>query len=123
MDDLGKERQVVAEAIEAIGGLEWKNVTAGSYGSQPSSSREACRRVVEECAILSRRLRPLLRMAHSQRGRLRFFTSYRTYMTSQRTEHHILVVSQALSAKTVSFFWHPLGSRETPPKGVSRRAT
>ena len=46
-----EERQVVAEAIEAIGGLEWKNVTAGSYGSQPSSSREAYRRVVEECAI------------------------------------------------------------------------
>ena len=51
MDDLREERQVVVEAIEAIGGLEWKSVMAGSYGSQPFSSREACRRMLEECAI------------------------------------------------------------------------
>ena len=39
MDDLREERQVVAEAIEAIGGLEWKSVMAESHGSQPFSLR------------------------------------------------------------------------------------
>jgi hypothetical protein len=51
MDDLSEERQVVAEVIEAIGGLEWKSIMAESYGSQPFSSQEACRQMVEECTI------------------------------------------------------------------------
>jgi hypothetical protein len=37
MDDLSQERQVVVEAMEDIGGLEWKIVMAESRNSQPFS--------------------------------------------------------------------------------------
>ena len=60
-----EECQVVAETMEAIGGLEWKNVMAESYGSQPFSLREAYRRMVEECAIQQNQLSLFLLSCHA----------------------------------------------------------
>jgi hypothetical protein len=52
MDDLREEHQIAAEAIEAIGGLEWKSVMTESHGSQPFSLQGTCQRMVEECVIV-----------------------------------------------------------------------